>query len=382
MLDTDHPKTDEELEAWLNGIQDEAKSEVVTLKEDSLTGSTPHPYSFKREENPLQNYLLQMTSPLPLANLSLLVLMGLEECSQEMLAYHLLPEHYQKLTGGFYFRAGGKGFVVNPGPNFLEKLHANELHINAIDYVIVTSSSFEAFADAKAIYDLNYKCNLQSDSLHIIYYFLHQGAYKALAGSLIPHFKQEKDTIRCLELYMDSPDTESISLSDEVTLNYFTLGKTKETLGISLEILSTDLEREFSIGWISLEGCSEGDLALHNFANYDILIANVLDGQIGCLKGILQQGEQKNSLLLFHELAKKESDTRLLIAKTLKDSMNAKSRLIKTILPIDRGLLVKLHDLSAQCTSCGEYSNASEMHVAKSKRTFGKLSYLCSECCL
>jgi hypothetical protein len=394
MVNKDNSKTDDDIDAWLSSIQTE---EVAPVKSSEPTIPTKehvfHPYSFKKEESPIKEYLQKIKQAKPLSNFSLLTLQGLErskkeevsEKTQEMLAFSLLPEHYQKITGGFYFRAHNKGFVVNPGQNFLEKLHESGLNINSIDFVIVTSNASESFAEAKAIYDLNYKCNLHSDSLHIINYYLNQGAYKNLFATLKPHFKQEKDTVRCLELYMDSPETESVSLTSEVSLNYFLMGKAKENLGISFTIKGHELQKDFSIAWIMLDALDTKELA--SLGNYDILIGGFNDAlenpqQLNHIKELFDKNPQKNSLLLFSENAKKENDTRLQIAKSLKDSLNSKSRLTKTVLPLESGLMIHFHNQTLQCSSCFEYANASDIHVAKSKKSFGKLFYLCSECCL
>lgn len=394
MANTDNSKTDEDIDAWLNSIQTE---EAAPFKPSEPVNHTKehafHPYSFKKEESPIKEYLNKMKLAKPLNNYSLLNLQGFErskkeeisEKTQDMLAFSLLPEHYQKVSGGFYFRAHDKGFVINPGYNFLEKLHESGLNINSIDFVIVTSNATESFAEAKAIYDLNYKCNLHSDSLHIIHYYLNQGAYKNLFAALKPHFKQEKDTVRCLELYMDSPELETISLTSEVSLNYFLMGKSKESLGISFNIKGHDLQKDFSIAWLMLDNLDAKELA--TLANFDIIIGSFNEAlqnsqQLTQVKELLDKNPQKNCLLLFMESAKKEQDTRLQIAKNIKEALNSKSRLSKTLLPLESGLMINFQNQTLQCSSCFEYANSSDIHVAKSKKSFGKLYYLCSECCL
>lgn len=394
MLNTDNSKTEEDIDAWLNSIHTEEPTPYKSPETaQSIKEQAFHPYSFKKEESPIKEYLSKMKHSKPLNNFSLLNLQGFErskkeevsEKTQEMLAFSLLPEHYQKVSGGFYFRAYDKGFVINPGPNFLEKLHESGLNINSIDFVIVTSNSSDSYLEAKAIYDLNYKCNVDSDSLHIIHYYLHQGAFKHLFAALKPHFKQEKDTVRCLELYMDSPELESIALTQEVSLNYFLMGKAKETLGISFNIKGNELQKDFSIAWLSLD-CIESK-ELSTLGSFDIIIGSFNDAlenpqQLTQAKELLEKNPQKNSIILFVENAKKEQDTRLHIAKSIKESLSSKSRLAKTLLPLESGLLINFQNLTLQCSSCAEFGQSSDMHVAKSKKSFGKLFYLCSECCL
>jgi hypothetical protein len=76
MLDTDNPKTEEELDAWLNSIQNEPTATFHQVVEPAQNAA--HPYSFKKEENPLKNYLSHINHSTPLANFSLLVLQGFE----------------------------------------------------------------------------------------------------------------------------------------------------------------------------------------------------------------------------------------------------------------------------------------------------------------
>lgn len=394
MLDTDNPKTEEDLDAWLNSIQSDEK-EYLTKQtgEISPVEKTIDRVEPLKNATPLKEYIARMKQSSTLPSNSFLGLQGLQrdssdEISQktkELLAFNLLPEHYQKYSGGFYFRAANKGFVVNPGPNFLEKLHESGLHINSIDFVIVSSPLADSYSEAKAIYDLNYKCNLQSDSLHIIQYFLHQTAYKNLFASLKPHFKQEKDSVKCLELYMDSPDVETVALSNEVTLSYFSLGRGKENLGISFSIKGQDHSKDLSLAFVCLEGLEVKDI--QKLAAFDLMVCSVLDpfnnqSQLSLMKECLEKQPQKNSLLLFQDMAKSEIDSRIEVAKYVRESLSAKVKLNKTVLPIDCGLLIDIAHLSLRCTSCSDFANAADIRVTKSKKAFGQLNYLCPECFL
>src|SRR5690606_33131219 len=80
------------------------------------------------------------------------------------------------------------------------------------------------------LHALNYQRNTHSAQLHVIEYYLNQEAYRHLAPKLTPHFKQERNTIHSLELYLDSPDVENLALSPHVTCSYFSAGVTSETL--------------------------------------------------------------------------------------------------------------------------------------------------------
>ncbi len=128
------------------------------------------------------------------------------------------PQH---TSGGYFIRWRGKGIAVNPGAHFLKRFHRAGLHIHDIDFVVVTRPDLPNYRDVQAIYNLNYRLNSGRNDLHIIHYYLHRETYQDIARSLAPHFKQERDSVRCLELYVDSPELERIDLSDGIVLHYF-----------------------------------------------------------------------------------------------------------------------------------------------------------------
>lgn len=368
-------QTTEDLETWLQGLKEEAAPFIHTdiptneyqpeihaneYREETAPQKTHHHYT-ENKKNTLEAYLQTSLIANTLPDPSLLVLNGyLNEEDGERLVYSLLPEHYQKSAGGFYLKAYGKGFAINPGFHFLEKLHQKGVTVQDIDFVIVTSGNAEDFAEAVSLYELNYKCNMLNDKLHIIRYYLHKQAYKTLLGTLKPRFKQEKDTVSALELYEDSPEVESVILTDKVTLNYAQSSAT--SLSITLEI-----KKSHSIGWLT------GDDAtiLEKVSELDVLFLSNPE-QHTHLKSL-----SKKPLIFTFGQEKGEGDIRLESVRKLRQELKTNS-----ILPSDRDLLLHLEDLSIECGVCKQATPSDWVHVVKSKKSFGKILYLCPSCCL
>lgn len=343
----------EDLETWLQGLKEEAAPFINQEEEEKVVVVRQQPTN-NDKESPLQAYLQTSLLNSQLPDPSLLVLSGFSyEEEGQRLTYSLLPEYYQKSVGGFFVKAFGKGFAINPGTHFLERLHQKGITVQDIDFVIVTSGNPEDFSEAVSLYELNYKCNVMQEKLHLIRYYLHKEAYKALFGILQPRFKQEKDTVAALELFEDSPQVESITLSDHVTLHY------AADLSILLEI-----KKAYSIAWLAKES-----ILLEKGLTADIIFLQ--DEEIS-----LPPLSQKPLLFTFGK-ENEEGDRRLERALKQRQALE-----IETLFPFDQGLLVHLEDLSIQCAVCNQAAPIEDVHVVKSKKSFGKLLYLCSECCL
>lgn len=196
----------------------------------------------------------------------------------------LFTEESRKSNGGHYLRWNGKGIAINPGPEFMKNFHNQGFNIKDINFVIVTRGSREAYADVKAISELNQQLNKASPDRQIIHYYLHQKVYQLLASSLKPTFKQARNTIHKLEMFLDSPDVEKIELDDGITLHYFLNAMSdsphhfRETneepsfnssnLGIRFEL--TNESKKLKIGYLS--GLIWSPLLLHHLGYCDLLL--------------------------------------------------------------------------------------------------------------
>jgi tetratricopeptide (TPR) repeat protein len=325
-----------------------------------------------------------------------------------------LTEHSRKSTGGIFIRWNGKGIVINPGPHFLEYFHQQGLHIRDINFVIVTTDQSDCYTDVKEIYELNYQLNMISSDLQVIHYYFNHKALQDLSKILKPHFKQERNALHGLELFIDSPDVEKIDLADGISLHYFLAssyntyaanqspknnnGKTSPTLGIRLDLKNPHASAEKSsvrIGYIA--HVSWNPLLAHHLGNCDILLTafgttcpndynkiTYNQDSLGYYGSSTLLEEVAPRLFLCGEFGGKEGDIRLEIAQKLRAEFTANpttKRQGSTILPADKGLFVNLKNLTVKCSVSDHWVTPSQIKVMKTARAFGKLEYLAPTCC-
>lgn len=314
----------------------------------------------------------------------------------------LLPEYRRKTCGGLFLRWNGKGIAINPGMNFLENFHHYGLYVKDIDYVLVTRDNMDSYSDVKGIYDLNYQHNTVSNELHVIHYYLNQKAYDNIATSLKPSFKQERNTIHCLELYIDSPDVETLSLCEGVSLRYFqhvdaeSTRKNEDTgpfcLGVRLELHSSKTSLQpLSFGLAS--GIPWSPLLAKNLQGCDVLVAgfektNADDySQVKCNDDCLGYfgtyrlvSEAHPRLLLCCEFSGREGDIRVEVVKKMREELRRKMGKEPVILPGDTGLYLDLDTFRVQCSVSRALVDPQKIRVAKSSESFGDLQYLCPSC--
>lgn len=320
---------------------------------------------------------------------------------------HIVPKSSKE---AFFLRWNGQGIAINPGKNFLTLLHDQQLHLRDIDAVIVTHESQEIFSSVKEIYDLNYKLNQIASELHIIHYYFNEKSHQQLASQLKPNFKQERSALHCLELFVDSPDIESIELGEGIALHYFptTFHETfKEkrsnkpsALGIKLEL--TTKQEGFShysttihLGYIGSSSWSP--LLAHLLGNCELLIAafghtspsdyNKLSynedslGYFG-IASLLEEVRPK--ILLCSEFDGREGDIRIeAVQKLKKESLQHETEGAGTvILPAGGRFHLNLISWQIGCSVTHEAVAPSDIQVVKSLHPFGAIQYLSPDCCL
>jgi len=318
----------------------------------------------------------------------------------------LLTEESRKSRGGHYVRWNNKGIVINPGNGFVENFHNQGFCIRDIDYVIVTWDSEEAHGDVKTIYELNNQLNRTSSELQIIHYYLNQNTFQELSPALKPSFKQARNTIHNLEIFLDSPDVEKVELTDSINLHYFltspqsssfrsSIGSelnTLSSLGVRLELRSQGNINPINIGYISGMGWSP--LIAHHLGRCDILLAafgntNIKDysklsyvenslGFYGCSS---LMNEVSPKLMLLTEFGGREGDIRLEVIKKLRnEKIKASNRAIA--LPSDIGMIIDLDQISIRCSLSESFVAPEDVHVVASAANFGTLKYLSPQLCI
>jgi hypothetical protein len=333
-----------------------------------------------------------------------------EEYCSNVIAHLLLKKSSNNQSYGFYIRWNQIGIVVNPGASFLDNFHLQGLHIKDIQHIIVTKNNPEAYRDIKRIYDLNYQLNKLNPDLHVIHYYITQSAYHELSHILKPHYKQEKNSLHCLELFHDSSEIEKESLGEGVLLNYFSANSKSnftfandligrrgtESIGIKLELKSTDTsdKSEMSIGYLS--GTVWSPLLSHHLGPCDILVTgfgrthpndygklNYSEDCLGYFGTYSLLEEMKPKLLLCGEFDGWDGDIRLEIVKKLsKEFEIQKEKHFSTILPFDKGLMIDLNEFLIECCVSKKLLAPHEVRVIRTHNAFGNLQYLSHKCFL
>lgn len=337
------------------------------------------------------NYLELYRTRQPIHDYGLYVLQGWNHISTEVNSPMLLTEQSRDSSGGFYLRWDGKGIVINPGKDFVKNFHRQGLHIRDIDYVIVTGDQAETYADVKEIYTLNYQLNKELQELQIIHYYLSLKSHQALAGVLKPNFKQERNSVHCLELFLDSPDVERVEICEGIALDYFSLPTSANRLGITLELKSFSDVHTVRLCYASKTTWSP--LLAHHFGNCDVLIAgfghtssedygrrvyneNCL-GYYGTYS-LLEAVQPR--LLLCSEFDGKEGDIRIetirLLRQQYTEEYSHSERNAPVIIPADPQLFLDLKTLQVQCTLSRELVDGNQIHIVKPAEMYGNIQYV------
>lgn len=299
-----------------------------------------------------------------------------------------LTERSRKTSGGIFLRWNSKGIAINPGKQFLSAFHARGLHIRDIDFVIVTADQAECYADVAEIYDLNYQINKLGAELKVIQYYLHQKAFQELSGLLKPHFKQERNMLNSLELFLDSPEVERMDMADGIALNYFLASSRDERaihapLGFRLDLKS---EKGFlRLGYVSQSAWNP--LLAHHLGSCDLLVTGFgntapqdyhklsyhadslgYHGTFSLIEDIAPR------LALSGEFGGREGDIRLEAVQKMRLELSHNRG--QAILPADTGLSVNLQTLAVRCSVSGDWTPADQIKVIKTSTSFGALLYL------
>ena len=329
-----------------------------------------HIQTFQREQQArLEAYFRQADQRTGQQEPILLVLDGWE--SEQGDSEWWLSGGPKQTSGGYFIRWNGKGIAINPGAHFLKRFHRAGLHIRDIDFVVVTKPDIPSYRDVQAIYNLNYRLNSGRRDLHIIHYYLHRETHQDIARSLAPRFKQERDSVHCLELYLDSPELERIDLSNGIILHYFPTARDDQqgALGIRFD-LQTDQGAPICLGY------APAPLSPH-LAGCDILVAALSGSSKGAFP--MPSSEIDPKLLLCSEFHGSEGDLRLETVKQMRQQWAGSQTVI---LPTDTGLCISLQPLGVHSCARNAPLDPQSVHVYKSTEAFGPLGYVGPECVL
>lgn len=288
-------------------------------------------------------------------------------------------ENNPKCGGGFYIRYCNHGIVIDPGINYMENLHRNNLFIQDIDLVIVTHNHIDHNADLLAILDMSYQTGKE------IRYYLDAKTYEKCMKEIDEIEKQKSGLVK--KIYPDaSEQVKNINIPVDGAEN------------IVLKICQTEHNCEGSfgfklylnekiVGYTSDTKCTEPIIDF--FKDVDFIIANVSAtnekdlvlaeqkqthlGVTGTYK-LLNAMEKDNVVCLLSEFWGGLGDIRLELVKTLKSYLSDK---LVDIIPTDIGIVYFMLENTFLCSSCE--TKATRENV-KFVRTNGRIKSICANC--
>jgi len=345
----------------------------------------------QQQQSKLDHYLATWQTRAHVPDNSLFSLFGWNtiECHQDH--SFLLP----KPSGGYFVRWNGKGIVINPGRNFLTFFHQQGLHIRDIHYVIVTNDNPDSYVDVYEIYRLLFRLNQTHAELQVVHYYFVPKVFQAINSVLKSNFKQERNNVHALELFVDSPNIEHTALSEEIKLSYFPLLKNSKDLngsplGIHLELkthadsvhIGYVSEAPWSSEWVKyLVGCNVVIAGFGETSLEDSMQTGYHEKSLGFFGTLSLLEASQPQVLLCSEFSGNDGDIRLEVVKLLREEMR-KKQIASVIMPADPSLELDLHTLRAPCTISKMSVNVADMAITQSAQAFGTLQFLSPYCCI
>jgi hypothetical protein len=209
---------------------------------------------------------------------------------------------------------------------------------------------------------------------------------------LRPNFKQEKNTLHSLELFLDSPDVEKETLGKGIALNYFATNVRSDTIGVRFDLESGS--DHIKLGY--LRGAAWSSLLSHHLRGCDVMIAgfgktnpndyeklNYNEECLGYFGTYSLLEEVQPRLFLTYEYESMDGDIRLEVVKKLRaefEKNGEDSRKKTIVLPGDNGFALSLKDFVCACGPEKNRISLKDIHVARSENVFGKLQYFSRKC--
>jgi hypothetical protein len=299
---------------------------------------------------------------------------------------HLLKESNDKRirSGGYWLALGGAGIIINPGKDFLERFHAQGLHIWDIDHVIVTDGNENASSDIERIWTFNKEINalLREWQLtpHVISYWLQPQAFERSAPTMRPIFREERATVQRLETFPDISSFETVELCPTVSLDFCSATQSKASSSLMIRIKSN----EENLGFLSqtsfeplqtdfLSACSTLILGMGNTSFEEMTSLEPSKTTLGYsgVFNILQGASAHLALISEHGFS--EGDIRIESLKHLRKELANKPI---TILPAEEGVRCFLDSLSMTASSLHTATAVSSVRSMRSNGPFSRLQFI------
>ncbi len=292
-----------------------------------------------------------------------------------------LNENAHRRGGGFFIHYNGFGIVIDPGLNFVENLHENNLFINDIDVVIVTHNHIDHSIDLKKIFDYSYQLN------HKMQYYLDHITAKEYIDDITSVEKRakkgESDSVHFIYpergYYNITLGTQTLRMNVCETQHNcegsfaFTLCFDKYCLGYSSDTGYTDELGEFfkNCNYLiaNISETDKDDITFSKLKSYHL-------GAFGVYKLIQNNNNADGMTCFLSEFWGGFADLRLAFADILnayisKDEIN--------VIPMDIGMLYLLDDKAFICGSCGRNIQLESCQIARFEKE-KKLVCICENC--
>lgn len=299
------------------------------------------------------------------------------------------------LGGGFYFRYGGHGIVVDPGIGFISLMHRNNIFISDIDTVIVTHAHLDHNCDVWKLSAMEhdyYQTKSRERSFFKKFFPCNDSMSKKI------NWYMDEDTILSTHDVLDENSVHKLSeccdghtaeLSDNITLCAIRTEHIKgncRTYGIKLSFASNSAECK----WGYTSDTRFFDKLGHFFEDTQSLILNISDiypsdvegrkakrAHLGFDGSLRLLEAAKPSLALVSEFCCTNGDYRHEITKALRSCKEISET---CVLPSDPGLTIGLGDRKVTCSLCGKSILAGSIKVAHPIKEFGDIQYICPHC--
>jgi hypothetical protein len=291
---------------------------------------------------------------------------------------------------GFFLRWQEHGVLVNPGFFVLEALQEKGLSIHEIDSVILTRCDKELCQAIIRLHELNQDLNRLRGKNHPIQFYLARSAYQELVPLLRPQYRYEKSNVHPLDLYLDTPDVETVRPSTNLSLSYFSLSSTAfhkhEALNLGIKLILESKDGNKTVSYVSetswrphLDQFLKGsDLLLFGFgstSNEDLKKERYQQDCLGFYGSLSLLEKVSPKLAIALEFDSRSASRRLEIIKRLREDLLERGR-EEVLLPIDNSLEIDLQRFFILCSASKEFIDPAWIKVLGGQTPFSALQYL------
>lgn len=287
-----------------------------------------------------------------------------------------------KKGGGFYIRYNNIGIVIDPGLNFFENLHENNLFIQDIDVVIVSHNHIDHNNDLKKILDMNYQ--IEKDIIYVV--------DKVTYSDYIRDFEsiEKKCRDNVIKVFPDTSENNrklfiNVKNKAQLIINIFpTVHKCDGSFGFKLILgrkiagYTSDTKYTKEIGRFF----EDSDIIIANISETnreDLMLIEQKETHLGIygVSELLRDMGKRKILCLLTEFYGGFGDIRIEMASIIQEYVGNNGL---DIVPMDIGMTYFIDNGNFLCNNCGGITDKSRRIVARIGKESGKLLCLCENC--